>query len=91
MRVNLEALILQKTEIQGTFVELRNVTAGLADQVVVMVFCQLVARTIPQIKAAQRSDLREEVEGAVDRHQPHLRTAGTDLLVALVLLSSQRS
>jgi len=91
MRVDLEALILQETEIQGTFVELRNVTAGLADQVVVMVFRQLVARTIPQIKAAQRSDLREEVEGAVDRYQPHLRTPGTDLLVALVLLRSQRS
>jgi hypothetical protein len=56
-----------------------------------MVLGQLETRTIPQIKAAQRSDLRKEVEGAVDRHQPYLRTAGTDLLEALVLLRSQRS
>jgi hypothetical protein len=80
VRVDLKACILQETEIQGTFVELRDVAAGLADQVVVMVFRQLVARTIPQIKAAQRSDLREEVEGAIDRYQPYLGTASPDFL-----------
>src|SRR5919107_1868130 len=91
VRVDLEARLLKETEIQGALVELGDIAAGLADQVVVMVLCQLVTRTIPQIKATQRSDLREEVEGAVDRHQSHLRTAGTDLLEALVLLCSQRS
>jgi hypothetical protein len=68
VRADLEALNLQETEIQGALVELRDIAAGLADQVVVMVLGQLETRTIPQIKAAQRSDLREKVEGAVDRH-----------------------
>jgi hypothetical protein len=91
VRVDLEARLLQKTQIQRALVELGDIAARLADHVVVMVLGQLETRTIPQIKAPQRSDLREEVEGAVDRHQPHLRTAGTDLLEALVLLRSQRS
>jgi hypothetical protein len=91
VRADLEALNLQETEIQGALVELRDIAAGLADQVVMMVLGQLETPTIPQIKAAQCSDLREKVEGAVDRHQPHLRTTGTDLLEALVLTRSQRS
>jgi hypothetical protein len=47
VRVDLKACILQETEIQGTFVELRDVAAGLADQVVVMVSRQLETRAIP--------------------------------------------
>ena len=52
MRADLEARTLQETEIQGAFVELRDIAAGLADQVVMMVLGQLETPTIPQIKAA---------------------------------------
>jgi hypothetical protein len=44
---DLEVHIAQAPEIQGTFLELGNLAAGLADQVVVMVFGQLEARSIP--------------------------------------------
>ena len=51
-----------------------------------MVCGQLVSGSIAEVQPAHGPDLPEEVEGPVDRHQPHLGTAGPDFVKALVLL-----
>src|SRR5215211_815812 len=87
---DLEVYVSQETRVDRAFLELGDAAAGLTDQVVVMVFGQLVARAVPEIQPPHHPDAREKVEGPVDRHQPHLGTAGPDLLQTLVLLRRKR-
>src|SRR5215211_3091320 len=88
---DLEVHVLQQTRIDRAFLELGDAAAGLADQVVMMVLGQLVARTVPEIQPPHHPDAREKIERPVDRHQTYLGTASTDLLQTLVLLRRKRS
>jgi len=65
---HLEVHASQAPEVEGTFLELGDVAAGLTDKVMVMVLGQLVTRAVAKIQPPHRPDLREEVEGTVDRH-----------------------
>ena len=73
-----------------TLFELGDISAGFADQVVVMVLGQLVARAVPEVQTPHQAQLSEEIQRPVYRHQPHIRAANFDLLQALVLLRGQR-
>ena len=55
----------------------------------VVILSELVARSIAEIQPAHDAQLSEEAQGAVHRHQPHLRAPRPNLLQALMLLLSQ--
>src|SRR5919107_1776712 len=71
---HLEVLEPQAPEVQGALLELGDVAARLADQVVVMVLRKLVARSIPEVQPPHRPDLGEYAQGPIYRHQPNLGT-----------------
>ena len=72
--------------IQRASLELRDPPASLANEVVVMVFGQLVARTIPQIQPPHQPQPREKVQRPVYRYHPDLGTSGPYALEILMLL-----
>src|ERR687894_865532 len=80
----------QPSQIQRTLVELGHSAAGLADEVVVVVLGQFVARAVPEVEPAHQSQLREEVQRPVHCYQPYPGAARADPLEVLVLLRPDR-
>ncbi len=80
----------QPSKIQRTLLELRHAAAILADEVVVVVLGQLVARAVAEVEPAHQSQLREQVQRPVHRYEPDPRTPRPNSLQALVLLGPNR-
>jgi hypothetical protein len=74
------------TQIERTSLELRDLPATLADEVVVMVLCQLVTRTATQIQPPHQPQPRKKIQRPVNRHHPNPGTTGPYVLETLVLL-----
>jgi hypothetical protein len=92
MGANLEtaADLGQQPEIQRTLLELGHAAAVLADEVVVVVLGQLVARAAAEVEPAYQPQLREQIQRPVNSHNPDPRTTGPNPLQALVLLRPYR-
>lgn len=73
-------------KIQWTLLELGYGPTFLADEMMMMVIGQLVARAVAEVEPADEPELREEIQRPVYRHHPDLGTAGPYLLHALMLL-----
>src|SRR5918998_348312 len=73
-------------QVQRALLELRDLPAPLADEVMVMVLRELVARTSAQIQPPHQSQPREEPQRPVHRDHPHPGTPGPYALETLVLL-----
>ena len=92
MGTDLEAATyLGKTlQVQWAWVELGHGPTLLADEVMVMILGQLVARPAPEIQPSDESKLREKVQRPVHRHHPYLGTPRPYPLQTLMLLGHNR-
>ena len=57
----------------------------------VVVFGELVTRPVAKVEAAHDTQVPQEIQRAVYRHQPNFGTPGANLLETLVLLLHERT
>lgn len=81
---------VQTTRIEGTLIELRDITAALADKMVMMIFGQFPARPVTKIQPPNKPKPRQQIQRPVHGNHPHPRTPGPDLLHTLMLLRRYR-
>lgn len=91
MSANLKVEDSEGLGIERAHIELGDIAARLADQVMVVVLGQLVARAVPEIQPPHQPYPGEEVDRPVDGHEPDLGATSPDLLQTLVLLRRERS